>query len=105
MGNPKNNQSQVLKKWYQLFLEQFPGEINEPIYYTNFSSKFKKTVLHLQSLGKKHCDKNLLLAIFLLKNGVMKGNKRKNTKRSIVWRVSKIRLTLQEPHTINNRLL
>lgn len=31
MGNPKNNQSQVLKKWYQLFLEQFPGEIIEPI--------------------------------------------------------------------------
>lgn len=25
MGNPKNSQSQVLKKRYQLFLEQFPG--------------------------------------------------------------------------------
>ena len=65
IGNPKHNQSQVLKERYQLFLEQFPGEIYGAVKYTSFSNTFKKIVPHLQSLGKKHPDKkNLLFDIF-----------------------------------------
>ena len=53
MGNPKHNQSQVLKQRYQLFSEKFPGEIHGAVKYSSFSNTFKKTVLHLQSLEKK----------------------------------------------------
>ena len=50
IGNPKHNQSQVLKERYQLFSEQFPGEIHGAVRYTSFSNAFKKIVPHLQSL-------------------------------------------------------
>ena len=69
MGNPKHNQSQVLKERYQLYLEQFSGEIHGAVKYTSFSNIFKKIVPHLQSLGKKHPDKkNLLFDIFSAEN-------------------------------------
>ena len=64
MGNLKYNQSQVLKEWYQLFLEQFPGEIHVAVKYTRFSNTFKKLVPHIQYLRKKHTNKKNLLFDF-----------------------------------------
>ena len=58
----------VLKERYQLFLEQFPGEIHGAVKYTSFSNTFKKIVPHLRTLGKKHPDqKKLLFDIFSTK--------------------------------------
>ena len=61
MGNSKHNQSQVLKERYQLFLEQFPGEILGAETYTSFSNTFKKITPYLQSLGKKILIKKELI--------------------------------------------
>ena len=72
MGNPKHNQSQVLKERYQLFLEQFAREIHRAETYTSFSDTFKKIVPHLQSLGKNILIKRTYyLIFFLLKNRVI----------------------------------
>ena len=87
LGNPKHNQSQVLKERYQLFLEQFAREIHGAETYTSFSDTFKKIVPHLQSLGKNILIKRTYyLIFFLLKNRVIEGNKRSNTKYLIVRR-------------------
>lgn len=64
MGNLKYNQSQVLKEWYQLFLEQFPGAIHVTVKSTRFSNTFKKLVPHIQYLRKKHPNKKNLLFDF-----------------------------------------
>ena len=61
MGNSKHNQNQVLKERYQLFLEQFPGEIHGAETYTSFSNTFKKIIPYLQSLGKKILIKKELI--------------------------------------------
>ena len=81
MGNPKHNQSQVLKERYQLYLEQFSGEIHGAVKYTSFSNIFKKIVPHLQSLGKKHPDKkNLLFDIFSAEKWSDLGERKKQHK-------------------------
>ena len=81
IGNPKHNQSQVLKERYQVFLEQFPGEIHGAVKYTSFSNTFKKIVPHLQSVGKKHPDKkNLLFDIFSSEKWSNLGERKKQHK-------------------------
>ena len=68
-GNPKHNQSVILKEKYDLFLKIFPKETHGIVEYRTFVNNFKKIVTNMQSLGKKFPQKKKhLLEVFSTDN-------------------------------------
>ena len=68
-GNPKHNQSVVLKEKYDPFLKTFPRETHGIVEYCTFVNIFKKIVTNMQSLGKKFPEKKKhLLEVFSIEN-------------------------------------
>ena len=64
-GNPKHNQSVILKERYDSFLKTFPRETHGIVGYRTFVNNFKKIVTNMQSLGKKFPQKKKhLLEVF-----------------------------------------
>ena len=68
-GNPKHNQSVILKEKYDSFLKTFPRETHGIVEYRTFVNNFKKILTDMQSLGKKFPQKKKCWECFLLKIG------------------------------------
>ena len=68
-GNPKHNQSVVLKEKNDSFLKTLPRESHGIIEYRTFVNNFKKIVTNMRSLGKKFLQKKKhLLEVFSTEN-------------------------------------
>ena len=68
-GNPKHNQSVILKEKHDSFLKTFPRETHGIVEYSTFVNNLKKIVTNVQSLEKKFPQKKKhLLGVFSTEN-------------------------------------
>ena len=68
-GNPKHNQSVILKEKYDSFLKTFSRGTHGIVEYRTFDNNFKKIVTNMQSLEKKFLQKKKhLLGVFSTEN-------------------------------------
>ena len=71
-GNPKHNQSVVLKEKYDPFLKTFPRETHGIVEYRTFVNNFKKIVTNMQFLGRSFRRKRCICwECFLLEIGII----------------------------------
>ena len=68
-GNPKHNQSVILKENYDSFLKTFPRKTHDIVEYRTFVNNFEEIVTNMQSLEKKFPQKKEhLLELFSTDN-------------------------------------